>query len=304
MGVIDKAGELVSSAAGRVGAALSDLPELPGIDVERLRIVVEVVWENRDFLIKLPVVLGDAGEQMQAAGAGAREVGGFMSGEVHDLTAQAADTLEACRKPLAQVGEVLDELGAVLDRLPLVGNVAEPATRGLGALSEVAINIERVSVQLRGLSVSMQGAGAGLDAMGVSLQGGGAALATVSGRTITQAATARRQAATAAKPRRRATDPPPHGHEPVDFSDEVPVDTAGAEAINGQPDSPTTNRATTTTETVPARKPARTKRSTPKKTAAKQSTRKTANKKAPAKKTTAKKAPAKATSKKPPVSSD
>ena len=234
MGLIDKAGELVSTAAGRVGAVISELPELPGVDPERLRIVIEVVWENKDLLVRLPTVLGDAGEQMQAAGAGAREVGGFLSGEVHELTAQAADTLEACRKPIAQVGEVLDELGGILDRLPIVGNVAEPATRGLGALTEVAVNIERVAVQLRGLSASMQGAGLGLDAMGASLQGGGVALTTVSGRTIVQAAAARRQEPTEERPRRGASDPSPTGFEAVDFSEEAPVDPPGADVPDGQ----------------------------------------------------------------------
>lgn len=285
MGLIDKAGELVGTAAGRVGSALSDLPDLPGVDIERLRVVIEVVWENRDFLVKLPSVLGDAGEQMQAAGVGAREVGSFMSGEVHDLTIQAAETLEACRKPLAQVGEVLDELGAVLDRLPLVGNVAEPATRGLGAITEVAINIERVSVQLRGLSVSMQGAGAGLDAMGASLQGGGMALATVSGRTISQAAAARRQAAAEAKPRRRATDPPPHGHEAIDFTDEAPVDTAGTDVLDGRPQA-----SSTAAKKATAQKSTASKKRVGKTTS---TTKATAAKKPPAKKQAAKKPAAK-----------
>ena len=297
MGLIDKAGELVGTAAGRVGAALSDLPDLPGADVERLRVVIEVVWENKDLLIKLPSVLGDAGEQMQAAGAGAREVGGFLSGDVHELTAQAAETLEACRKPLAQVGEVLNELGAVLDRLPLVGGVAEPATRGLGAIGEVATNIERVSVQLRGLSVSMQGAGAGLDAMGASLQGGGMALATVSGRTITQAAATRRQAAATNRPRRRATDPPLGGHEAVDFSDEAPVDPPGADVadahLTGTVSSP---------PVVPAKRPAAKKATTVKTGTRKTGTRKTGTRKTAAKRAATKKSSNKqaATKKAPP----
>lgn len=272
MGVIDKAGEIVSTAAGRVGAVLSDLPDLPGVDPERLRVVIEVVWENKDLLIRLPTVLGDAGEQMQAAGAGAREVGVFLSGDVHDLTAQAADTLESLRKPLDQVGEVLNELGTVLERLPVVGNVAEPATRGLRALTEVAANIERVSVQLRGLSVSMQGAGAGLDAMGVSLQGGGVALATVSGRTISHAAETRRKAAA-------------DTYRTVDHS-VGPSDDASDEAAPGRQVDQGTD-----TPPAPGTAPAPTPRSTAKRSTAKRSTaRKPAPKKTAAKKSASKKA--------------
>ena len=186
MGLLDKASEIVDGATHAVGGAVGGV--LPGIDVGQLREVVDLVWSNKDALIelitRLPTLLGDAGESMHVAGKGARQASALLSSDVHNLAIEAADTLDALGGPLSQVADVLSEMGRLLDRVPLVGNVASPVTRGLGALSEVTAGIDSVSVQIRSLGSKLGDVGAGLDAMGGSLEGGGAALAALSGRRL------------------------------------------------------------------------------------------------------------------------
>lgn len=188
MGLFEKATGIVGDATNALGGVVGG--SMPDIDIAKLREVVDLVWNNRNELIelitRLPDLLGDAGESMHLAGQGAQQASSLLSGEVHTLTIDAADTLDALTGPLTQVADVLNELGAILDRVPLLGNITSPVTRGMRALGEVSAGIDNVSVQIRGLGDKLGDVGTGLDAMGGSLKGGGAALATLSGRRFTK----------------------------------------------------------------------------------------------------------------------
>jgi hypothetical protein len=197
MGLLDKVAE-------QIGDAIA-VPDLPDIDVRQLTKVVQLVWTNRDELVdlvtRLPTLLGDAGEQMQAAGEGAVTAGRFLTDDVPAFTSSAADALDACHAQLERVAGLLGELGRLLGSLPLIGDVASPVTDGLDAVSKVAGNLDEVALQLRGLGGTLASVGQGLGTMGGSLHGGGVALATLSGRPrATKAPALRALAAPTKKP--------------------------------------------------------------------------------------------------------
>lgn len=181
MGLLDTATDLMGGA-------------LPAADLRKLRQVVDVVWEHRDelvdLLIQLPSALADTGEQLQVAGAGAKQASEVLGGDLLTLTGSAADILDASQRQLAVVAGVLGEVGKVLDRVPLIGSVKDPMARGLGAVGQVADNLEIVAQQVRSIGVGLAGVGTGLEAMGTSLEGGGAALVALSGRVPAQVRTA------------------------------------------------------------------------------------------------------------------
>ena len=105
MGLLDKAGDIVGGATDAVAGAMGG--NLPGIDLGKLREVVELVWSNRDafldLVVRLPHVLGDAGESLHLAGVGAEQASVLLTGDILALTNQAADTLDALGGPLGQV---------------------------------------------------------------------------------------------------------------------------------------------------------------------------------------------------------
>ena len=252
MGLFDAANELMGGA-------------LPAADLRKLRQVVDVVWEHREELVNLvvhlPSVLADTGEQLQVAGAGAKQASEVLGGDLLTLTDSAADILDASQRQLAVVAAVLGEVGKVLDRMPLMGPVKDPVSRGLGAVGQVAANLETVAHQVRGIGVGLAGVGVGLEAMGASLEGGGAALVTLSGRNLGAANASKRLAQLGVGARGAAT----------------PADRA----------------ATLATTQAPAREAPAKKAAAKKAPAKKAPAKKAAAKKAPAKKAAAKKAPAK-----------
>lgn len=157
---------------------------LGGLDVDRVTEVVDLVWDNKDDLLellsKLPGLLSDAGEQMQAAGDGAQRASGFLSGDVQELTTRAADTLEDSQKQLEAVADALKGVGDILDKVPLMGDLGDTLGDGLKALAGVADNVEGVAGTIRGLGDRLGDVGGDLDGMGESLKGGGATLASLS----------------------------------------------------------------------------------------------------------------------------
>lgn len=183
---------------------------MPDIDVRKLRAVVELVWENRDEIVRLvtdlPGLLGEAGEQMQVAGDGAQQAGELLAGDLRQLTASAADTLSATQKQVATVAVVLGEVGKAIDRVPLIGSVAKPVADGLKAIREVSDDLDSIADQLRGVSAGLDRVGAGLGVMGSSLTTSGAALTAVSGRAepLAQAAASTVETARAATPTGKA----------------------------------------------------------------------------------------------------
>jgi len=161
------------------GSIAGDL--LGDLDVDRVKDVVEIVWDNKDDLLEListlPGLLGEVGEHMQSAGDGAQRASGFLSGDVQDLTAKAADTLVDSQARLQAVAAALGGLGELLDEVPLIGDVGDVVSDGLKALAGVADDVESVAGQIRGLGERLGDVGGDLGGMGTSLKGGGATLA-------------------------------------------------------------------------------------------------------------------------------
>jgi ABC-type transporter Mla subunit MlaD len=163
-----------------------DLDDLAGdllgdLDVDRVRDVVDLVWDNKDELLALvstlPGLLGDVGEHMQSAGDGAARAGAFLKDDVQELTTKAADTLIDSQARLEAIGKALDGLGDLLDKVPLLGDAGDVLSDGLNALSGVVDDVDEVARQVRALGDRLGDVGGDLDGMGSSLQGGGAALA-------------------------------------------------------------------------------------------------------------------------------
>jgi ABC-type transporter Mla subunit MlaD len=176
MGLLDK----VTEELGKV----IDVPDLPDIDIRNVSKVVDLVSDNKDELVqiltRLPSLLGDAGEQMQAAGENAQRASGFLADDVQALTTNVADALDACHAQLGRIASVLGDLGRMLDRVPLIGDVADPVSQGLQAVAGVAGNLDEIAAQVHGIGGSLGQVGEGLGAMSGSLHGGGVALATLS----------------------------------------------------------------------------------------------------------------------------
>ncbi len=196
MGLFDKAGEAFDI--------------LPGVDLGKVRNLVDMLWDHRDELIdmitRLPGLMGDAGEQMHAAGSGAEAAAQLLTGDLLAMTESAADALAACHDQLSTVAGMLGEVGDVLDRVPLMGDIAEPVTKGLQAVRMVSDRLDDVGNQVRGIGGGLSSVGEGLGSMGGSLRGGGAALAALSGRDVAKAE-AKPKAGPPAKPAAKAGPP-------------------------------------------------------------------------------------------------
>ena len=96
---------------------------------------------------------------------------------------------------------MLGEIGDVIDKVPLMGDVAAPVTKGLQAVRTVSDRLDEVGGQVRGIGSGLSSVGEGLGSMGGSLRTGGAALAALSGREVGAAAP---KAKPAPKPKAKA----------------------------------------------------------------------------------------------------
>lgn len=154
-------------------------------DKDRIGEAVDWVLDHRDELLdvvqSLPKLLGEVGETMSAAGAGATDAAGLLTGEdgssVKDLAASAADALQRCTKELASVTKVLAGVGDALDAIPLVDGMADAMSDGSARLDAIAEDLGEVADQLRGVGTQVTEAGKSLAVVGGKLADGGEALA-------------------------------------------------------------------------------------------------------------------------------
>jgi hypothetical protein len=142
--------------------------------------VVDAIWEHREELARmakdLPALLQEAGTHMRDAGHGARRASAALGDDVRELTAHAADMLEASKHQLKAVLQALEGAGKVLRNLPLIGDMGKMMGESLGAIGDVADNLDAVGSKVRGLGDRLANVGTDLDVMGKSLLGGGARL--------------------------------------------------------------------------------------------------------------------------------
>jgi hypothetical protein len=164
----------------------------------KLTAVVDSIWEHREELARmaqdLPALLQEAGTHMNEAGRGARRASAALGDDVRELTAHAADMLEASKHQLKAVLHALEGAGKVLRNLPLIGDMGKMMGESLGAIGDVADNLDAVGGKVRGLGDRLASVGEDLDLMGKSLLGGGARL-TSYGTTPAPAKRAAKKAA-------------------------------------------------------------------------------------------------------------
>lgn len=164
-----------------------NVDQLKGLweDKDRIAGAVDWVMDHRDEVLALvqalPKLLVEVGETMGAAGAGATDAAGLLTGEsgtsVKELAASAAEALERCTKELAAVTEALSTVGDKLDAIPLVDGIADSMGDGSDRLEAIAEDLGEVAKQLRGVGDQVTDAGQNLAVVGAKLTDGGTALA-------------------------------------------------------------------------------------------------------------------------------
>ena len=149
-------------------------------DEAKLLAMVETLWEHREELLRmateLPDLLRDTGQQMHDAGTRAQKASGYLAGDVRELTGHAADMLEASKHQLIAVLRALEKAGGALRNLPFIGDMGKMMGDQLGAIGEVANNLDQVGQKVRGLGDRLGDVGDDLHLMGTSLLGSGKGL--------------------------------------------------------------------------------------------------------------------------------
>jgi hypothetical protein len=147
---------------------------------EKLAAMVETLWEHRAELLRmateLPVLLRETGQQMHDAGTRAQTASGYLAGDVRELTGHAADMLESSKHQLLAVLHALERAGGALRNLPFIGDMGKMMGDQLGAIGEVANNLDQVGQKVRGLGDRLGDVGDDLHLMGASLLGSGKGL--------------------------------------------------------------------------------------------------------------------------------
>jgi hypothetical protein len=193
-------------------------------DQAKLNAVVDTIWEHRDELARmaqdLPALLQEAGTHMHEAGQGARRASAALGDDVRELTAHAADMLEASKHQLKAVLQALEGAGKVLRNLPLIGDMGKMMGESLGAIGDVADNLDAVGGKVRNLGDRLANVGADLDVMGTSLLSGGSRLTSYgapAAATMKKATPARKAAkkAVAAPVKKAAKKAAPSAKRPV-----------------------------------------------------------------------------------------
>ena len=145
------------------------------------------LWQHRDDLVRLatelPAALASASSQLRDAGAGAQRAGKYLSGDVKKFAGHAADVLEESKHQLLAVLHALEGAGKMLRNMPLIGDMGKAMSEHLGAIGDVAENLDVVGKKVRRLGNRLADVGADLGSMGKSLVGSAESLGTVTTAT-------------------------------------------------------------------------------------------------------------------------
>ena len=148
----------------------------------KLSAMVESIWEHREELARmaqeLPRLLQETGAQMRDAGARAQQASAYLEGDVRTFAGNAADMLEAAKHQLLAVLHALEKGGGMLKNLPFIGEMGKMMGDQLGAIGEVANNLDQVGQKVRGLGDRLGNVGEDLRHMGTSLLGSGEGLSS------------------------------------------------------------------------------------------------------------------------------
>jgi methyl-accepting chemotaxis protein len=188
------------------------LQSFDGLNSEKILESVNHVINNRDKIInlveKLPKLLQDTGDTIEAAGQSAVRASLVLTGDgktqggVDDLAQLAASALDRCQKELQSVAGTMNHLGQEIDdiRIPsvqpkfievvglkvvgglefgesqLVDNAAERLKQESKRLEQIGDDLLTVATQLRELGKAMNQTGRDLNGVGQKLEQGGRTL--------------------------------------------------------------------------------------------------------------------------------
>jgi len=167
--------------------------------------LAKALWQHREELVRLatdlPKALESASRQLRDAGGGAQRAGKYLSGDVKKFAGHAADVLEESKHQLLAVLHALEGAGKMLRNMPLIGDMGKAMSEHLGAIGDVAENLDVVGKKVRGLGNRLADVGADLGSMGRSLVGSADSLTMTKQEPKKAAATAGKKspAKTAAK---------------------------------------------------------------------------------------------------------
>jgi hypothetical protein len=178
-------------------------------DEAKVTAMVESIWEHRDELARmaedLPRLLQEAGLHMREAGEGAQRASVYLAGDVREFAGHAADVLEESKHQLKAVLQALEGAGRMLRNLPLIGDMGKMMGESLGAIGDVADNLDLVGRKVRSLGDRLADVGVDLDAMGASLLGGGSSLSQYGAPPDTKPASPPKKASATKKPAAKKT---------------------------------------------------------------------------------------------------
>ncbi len=151
---------------------------------EKLTTVVNLVWENRATLAgmmeQLPALLQETGQQLEAAGQSATQVGALLAGgtlqnspSIHQLTQNIAGTLE----------QLIPELEAAATALEQGSSESDPLADNAVALQESAQRVKAIGrhlditiANLHRMNTALTEAGQHLNQLGMQLEQSGKTL--------------------------------------------------------------------------------------------------------------------------------
>ena len=189
------------------------LDNFDDFDVEKVMKVVNMVWENRErfmeLIEKLPDMLNDTGNSIEAAGDSALAASSLLLGDkktdtpsAGKISEMAADALERCQEEIANAAKIMEKFGVEIDdiRIPsfepeykevmgfnvitgvdigenkMIDNAADRLKNGSDRMEEISKDLKNVAGYLRQLGGTLTNTGEGLDNVGHKLKESGGTL--------------------------------------------------------------------------------------------------------------------------------
>lgn len=195
------------------------LDRFDDFDIEKLKTVVELVWNNRerimDIVERLPQMLEETGDNIESAGSSAIRASNVLTGGkdgkggATQLAKRASSALERMETELGEAAEIMADVGKEIDRIkipsfrakrtevmginvisgfdidehPMVDRAADKLQDGSKRLVEIAKDLKLVAENLRELGGSLTDTGDDLNNVGNKLVKSGQTLRGFSGWT-------------------------------------------------------------------------------------------------------------------------
>ncbi len=195
------------------------LDRFDDFDFDKMKTVVELVWDNRerimDIIERLPQMLEETGDNIESAGSSAIRASSVLTGGKDGkggatlLAKRASSALDRMETELGEAAEIMADVGREIDRIkipsfrpkrtevmginvisgfdmdehPMVENAANKLQDGSKRLVEIAKDLKLVAENLRELGGSLNDTGDDLNNVGNKLVKSGQTLRGFSGWT-------------------------------------------------------------------------------------------------------------------------